>query len=346
LVRKLRDSAIVVTGGASGIGLATSYALANRGASLVLAGRQGEALNAVAAECRERGVQTIAVPTDVTDEAQVQALARRAVESFGRIDLWVNNAAVTAFGAVGEVPMRVFRRVIETNLYGYLHGIRAALPLMREQGAGIIVNVLSGAVFAPQPYTAAYVASKHAIKALTDCLRLELLLTNARDIHLCNVYPASVDTPLFQRGANYSGRAVKPMPPVHEPEEIAAAIVAVAERPRRAVYVGVPRRTIKLAGALAPDRLDRKLAYRVDHGHFQDRLAMPSEGNLFKPLAARPELRGGWGDGWGDGPSHWPSPAALLAGAVLAAGAGFLAWRGSRRGLSSPGNRAHSAPSR
>jgi NAD(P)-dependent dehydrogenase (short-subunit alcohol dehydrogenase family) len=342
LVRKLRDSAVVVTGAASGIGLATSYALANKGASLILAGRQEEALNAVAAECRERGVQAVAAPTDVTDEEQVQVLARRAAEAFGRVDLWVNNAAVTAFGAVGEVPMRVFRRVIETNLYGYLHGIRAALPLMREQGAGIIVNVLSGAVFAPQPYTAAYVASKHAIKALTDCLRLELLLADAGDIHICNVYPASVDTPLFQRGANYAGRAAKPMPPVHEPEEIAAAIVAVAERPRRAVYVGVPRHGIGLAGALMPDLLDRKLAHGVDRGHFQDRLAMPSEGNLFAPLGTRPELRGGWGGA----PSRLPSPAALLAGAALAAGAGFLAWRGSRRSPSSPGSTAYSALSR
>ena len=248
--------------------------------------------------------------------------------------------------------MRVFRRVIDINLYGYLHGIRAALPVMREQGAGIIVNVLSGAVFAPQPYTVSYIASKHAIKALSDCLRLELLLAGARDIHVCDVYPASVDTPLFQRGANYAGRAVKPMPPVHEPEEIAAAIVAVAERPRRAIYVGVPRHAIELAGALVPDLLDRKLAHRVDRGHFQDRLAAASEGNLFVPFGARPELRGGWGGA----PSRLPGPAAWLAGAALAAGAGFVAWQGSRRGLQNwgwqsrglhrPGDTAPSAPAR
>ncbi|MGD9615138.1 MAG: SDR family oxidoreductase [Alphaproteobacteria bacterium] len=339
MVRKLRDSAVVVTGAASGIGLATSYALANKGTSLVLAGRQEEALNAVAAECRERGVAAVAVPTDVTDEVQVQALARRAAESFGRVDVWVNNAAVTAFGAVGEVPTHIFRRVIETNLYGYLHGIRAALPLMREQGAGIIVNVLSGVVFAPQPYTAAYVASKHAIKALTDCLRLELMLAKAGDIHVCNLYPPSVDTPFFQHGANYSGRAVKPMPPVHEPEEVAAAVIKAAERPRRAVYIGVPRRTIEIAGMLAPDLLDRKLARRMDRGHFQHRLAAPSEGNLFAPIGAQPELRGGWGGA----PSRMPGPGALLAAAAVAGGIGFVAWRGWRRALPGAGDRARDA---
>jgi short-subunit dehydrogenase len=326
LVRALRDSAVVVTGAASGIGLATAYALANRGASLVLAGRQRDALEAIAAECREQGAQAVAVPTDVADESRVQALARRAVESYGRIDLWVNNAAVTAFGSVGTVPMRVFRRVIETNLYGYLHGIRAALPIMREQGAGVVVNVLSGVVFAPQPYTSAYVASQHAIEALADCLRLELALENPGDIHICAVYPASVDTPLFQRGANYSGRAAKPMPPVHEPEEIAAAILRAAERPKRAVYVGVPRHTIEIAGALAPRLLERKLAERVEREHFQDRPAAPSEGNLFAPTASEPELRGGWGGA----PPRSATPILLLGAAALA-GAGVVVWRRSRR---------------
>ena len=335
MARRIEDSVVVLTGAASGIGLATAYALANRGAALVLAGRQADALEAVAAECRERGIQAMAVPTDVADESQVQALARRAAESFGRIDLWINNAAVTAFGSVTELPMHIFRRVIETNLYGYLHGIRAALPIMREQGSGTIVNVLSGVVFAPQPFTAAYVASKHAVQALMDCLRMELALDEVGNIHLAGVYPASVDTPLFQRGANYSGWAVKPMPPVHEPEEVAAAIIEAAEKRKRAVYVGVPRRTIEIVGAVASGLLDRKLAQRVDRQHFQDRLAAPSEGNLFVPASSEPELRGGWRGV----PPRRAGPAVLLAAAAAAAGAGFVAWRRSQRQLPAPATR-------
>jgi NAD(P)-dependent dehydrogenase (short-subunit alcohol dehydrogenase family) len=135
LARKLEDSVAVITGAASGIGLATAYDLANRGAALVLAGHQAEALEAVAVECHERGAQALAVRTDVTDEEQVAALARRAVETFGRIDLWINNPAVTAFGS------------IEADHRGAGGSYPIAMPMLATpQWIVVIVAIMAGAV--------------------------------------------------------------------------------------------------------------------------------------------------------------------------------------------------------
>ena len=134
-MRRLRDSVVVITGASSGIGRATSLAFARRGATVVIAARRELLLKELAAECQRMSGLSLAVPTDVTDSTACENLARRAIESFGRIDVWVNNAAVTAFGRLEETPADASRQVIETNLLGCMHGARAALPYFREQAS-------------------------------------------------------------------------------------------------------------------------------------------------------------------------------------------------------------------
>lgn len=126
---------------------------------------------------------------DVADEDQVQELARRAVETFGRIDVWVNAAAVMAYGHFEELPSAVYRRVLETNLFGQIHGARAALPHFRSQGSGVLVNVGSvwGAI--TSPYVSSYVVSKFGVRALTECLREALRLEGLRDVHVTTILP-------------------------------------------------------------------------------------------------------------------------------------------------------------
>jgi NAD(P)-dependent dehydrogenase (short-subunit alcohol dehydrogenase family) len=130
---------VVITGASSGIGRAAALLFARREARLVLAARAEQPLRAVAAECGN----ALAVPTDVRDEAAVTALADRAVERFGRIDVWVNSAGVIAYGRFEDVPGDVFRAVIETNLMGQVHAARAVLPQFRRQGSGVLVNMAS-----------------------------------------------------------------------------------------------------------------------------------------------------------------------------------------------------------
>lgn len=292
--RPIKDSVIVITGASSGIGRATALEFAKQGATLLLAARREAALQDVAAECNRLGGQALAVPTNVTDEEAVKALASRAIDTFGRLDVWVNNAAVTLFARFEEAPSEVFRQVIETNLFGYVHGARAALPYFREQGSGILINVDSVVGVGTQPYTSAYVMTKYAIRGLAGCLRMELHLDNASDIHICTVMPATIDTPLFQHAANYTGRATKAMNPVYPAEQVADAIVGLVERPQREVIVGQAGYLMVAQSTFVPEIYERTMAQQVDQDHLQDKPALPTNGNLFEPMSDYNSVSGGW----------------------------------------------------
>ncbi len=325
--RELEDSVVVITGASSGIGRATAHAFAAQGATVVLAARREHALREVETECTNVGGRPLVVPTDVTEEEQVRALARRAIEGFGRIDVWVNNAAVTLFGRFEETPPEVYGRVIHTNLFGYIYGARAVLPYFREQGSGTLINVSSVVAFVGQPYTSAYVMTKAAIRSLGECLREELI--DAPDIHVCTVLPATFDTPLFQHAANYTGRAPKAMDPVYAPEMVADTIVRLAQRPQREVFVGRMGRMLAFQHAVAPGMTERMMAKMVDRDHLQDRPAPPSPGNLFEPMPGWAGVRGGWGgrpEGMNGGGT------AVLGGLFLAGAAlGYYAWQRQQR---------------
>ena len=303
---------VVITGASSGIGRATAHAFARRGAALVLAARREEALHEAAAECRALGGQAIVAPTDVTDSAAVDRLAETAMEAFGGIGVWFNNAAVSLFARFEEAPMDVFRRVVETNLWGYVHGARAALPAFRAQGRGVLINNASVVAIVGQPYTSAYVMSKFAIRGLGDCLRQEL--RNAPGVHVCTLLPAAFDTPIFENAANFTGRPVQAMSPVYDAKLAAEAVVRLASWPRRELVVGAAGRALALANRVAPGLAERVMGRVVERRHFGEGAAPATAGTTFETAPGRGRISGG---------RRTPAPRSkvplILLGAVLAA---------------------------
>lgn len=279
--RSLADAVVVITGASSGIGLSSARAMASKGARLVLAARGAGELERARADCAARGAEAIAVPTDVSDEHAVDMLARRAVERFGRIDVWVNNAGVILYGRFEDTPPQAFRRVLETNLFGQLHGARAALAQFRSQGAGVLINMDSVWGRVTSPYVSAYVTSKFAIRAFSECLRQEL--HDAPDIHVVTILPQAVDTPIFRRAANFSGREIRQLPFAREPEDIAERIIACAQDPKREVTDRRFGRLLELVVAIAPPlwtRLAPRVFGRLALGR---RRAANDYGNLLEP---------------------------------------------------------------
>ncbi|MDP9403929.1 MAG: SDR family oxidoreductase [Actinomycetota bacterium] len=294
---RVKDSIVVVTGASSGIGRATALAFAGGRAAVVLAARREQALDEVARECEAAGGQALAVPTDVTDPKAVDELARRAVERFGRIDVWVNNAALTLFAPFLDAPLEDFRRVLDVNVMGYVHGARAALPQMKEQGAGVIVNVSSIAGVVPQPYTHAYCMSKAAIKAFSASLRQELMLEGSpsRNIKVVSVLPGTIDTPFFDDTANYTGREAKAMPPVYSPERVARTIVNLVRVPRREMTVGPMARNLAMQAKMTPGLVEKMMALQVDKTHLSRTKPAPAtEGNLHEPASGSGSVHGRW----------------------------------------------------
>ena len=294
---RIRNSVVVITGAGSGIGRATALHFARRRTCLVLASRREEALESLVAECMALGSRAIAVPTDVSEHDAVQELASRAVEEFGRIDVWVNNASVAVFAPFLDIPLRDFETVIDVNVMGYVYGSRAALERMQEQGSGVLVNVASILGAVPQPYNSAYSMSKAAVRALGVSLRSELMLEKKKRIHVCTVLPPTIDTPFFHHAANYTGRRVVAMPPVYPADLVARAILAVVEKPVREVAVGRLGRSVVRQHRLMPGQVEKGMAVQAKHGQLStEEPAQDSTGNLYGPSLDPTDaaVSGGW----------------------------------------------------
>ncbi|SFB88263.1 SDR family NAD(P)-dependent oxidoreductase [Streptomyces aidingensis] len=303
--RRARDAVVVVTGASSGIGRATAVAFARRGARPVLAARREEALWETARECAGRrgardGGRILVLPTDVTDPGAVRDLVRRTVAHFGRIDVWVNCAAVVAFGRLDDVPAADDRRVLEVNVLGTVHAARAVLPVLRAQGHGTLINVSSVVAVAGQPFAHSYAMSKAAVRTLGAGLRQELWLAGEHGISVCTVLPSSIDTPIFTQGANYTGHRIRPVPPVYPPERVARAVVELARSPRPEIVVGGAGRGLAMAARLWAGAAEKTMAHRSGHrmlGPAPDGAVPDSAGNLYEPTPGAGSAHGGWGGG-------------------------------------------------
>jgi len=190
----LRDKVAIITGASSGIGEATARRLAESGARVVLAARRVERLEALAADIEHHQGTALVAPTDVTDERSVQRLARRALDAFGRIDILINNAGIMPLSPISKLKVAEWDRMIDVNIKGVLYCVAATLPTMLEQGSGHIINVSSVAGRRPFPSGAVYSATKFAVRAISQGLRLEL--SPIKGIRVTDIEPGVVATEL------------------------------------------------------------------------------------------------------------------------------------------------------
>ena len=290
-LKPLSEQVVVITGGSSGIGLATAKLAAERDAQVVLVSRDEEDLARAEREIRNQGGRAVHFVADVADQAAMQRVARDVVVQFGRIDTWVNNAGVTVFGLIEEVPTEDARRLFDTNYWGVVNGSLAALPHLRS-GGGALINIGSVLSDTGYPLQGHYSASKHAVKGFTDSLRLEVEKSGA-PVSITLIQPAAIDTPYPEHGKNYLGVEAKHMPPVYAPEVVARAILRCAEKPERNVLVGGSGKVFSTSEKFAPRLFDRMKEATGFHGQLTDRPAT-SEDTLFRPRPDDGRVRGSY----------------------------------------------------
>jgi NAD(P)-dependent dehydrogenase (short-subunit alcohol dehydrogenase family) len=335
-LKPLQDQVVVVLGASSGIGREISLRFAERGAKVVVAARTEAGLASLVREIERRGGRGVHVVCDVAIPQDVERVAEAAVEAFGRIDTWVNVAAVSVYARFEDTTPEEFRRAMEINYLGQIHGALAAMPRLRENGGGALIAVSSVESSVSLPLTSAYAASKHAVEGAIDALRRELIAEGV-PISVTSVKPATINTPLFNNARNKLDVVPKGPPPIYQPGVVADCVLYAAAHPVRDLYAGGAARMMMVGQALAPGLVDRLLSRAGISSQRSDK-PRPDDGtgNLDAPRTDDNRVEGDYSE-----PARrfslytWMEthPAArLLAGAGMLVGTALLASRARRNG--------------
>jgi NAD(P)-dependent dehydrogenase (short-subunit alcohol dehydrogenase family) len=237
-LKPLVEQSVVVLGASSGIGRATAQEFVRRGVQrIVLASRGVDALTSLADELRDHAAEVVEVPTDVTDPAAVEELVGTAEQRLGRVDTVVVAPAVSVYGTVADITLEEFRRVMEVNFLGQVSVAKAAVPALERAGGGVLIGLGSVESYRAVPLHAPYTASKFALRAFYDTLRMELAEAGS-PVEVVLMLPAGIGTPFFEHSRSKTGSMPKPPPPVYAPELVAEEIVRAATQPRHEIPVG------------------------------------------------------------------------------------------------------------
>jgi NAD(P)-dependent dehydrogenase (short-subunit alcohol dehydrogenase family) len=292
-LKPLDKQVVVVTGASSGIGRETALQFAARGAKVVAAAQGEEGLQSLVRQIEEQGGAAIAQVCDVANVEQVKALADKAVHEYGRIDTWVNNAAVILYAPFEQTTAEEFQRILDVNVMGQVHGAHAALPHLRRTG-GALICVSSVESQVAWPLHSAYAASKHAVAGFVDSLRRELMHDGA-PVSVTNIRPGSINTPLFTHARTKIGVKPQGPPPFYQPSLVAEAIVYAAEHPVRDFIVGGAAKAMLLGQKVAPGLMDRLLAqdgFGYQTQRTDERKPLEAGDNFYSPAGSENRTEG------------------------------------------------------
>jgi NAD(P)-dependent dehydrogenase (short-subunit alcohol dehydrogenase family) len=291
-LKPLNEQVVVIFGASSGIGRETALQFSKSGAKVVVAARGKNGLDSLVEDIEQQGGEALAVIADASDFNQVQNVARQAVERFGGIDTWVQTAAISIYARFEETTPEEFRRVLEVNLLGQIHGALAALPHLRQRGQGALIHVSSVESTVSLPLQSAYAASKHGMAGFLDSLRLELE-DEGVPIYVTDVKPAGINTPLFNHARTKLGVKPQPAPPVYQPSVVAEVILHAAEHPTREITAGGAAQAFILSRRLSPAFTDAVVRRTMIKGQqTNEPKASDAPDNLFQPIDNRGRVGG------------------------------------------------------
>ncbi|MBL6455631.1 SDR family NAD(P)-dependent oxidoreductase [Belnapia sp. T6] len=255
-LKPLNQQTIVITGASSGIGLATARSAAEAGARVFLIARNGEALETIVQDLRNRGARADYAVADVGKLEELEAAARKVQTVFGGFDSWVNDAGTSIYGEIEKLPLADHHRLFETNYWGVVHGSTIAARALRQRGGGAIINIGSVLSDRAMMLQGPYSATKHAVRAFTDALRMELERSGA-PISVTLIKPSGIETAFQEHARNYlDSPGVRVPPPAYDPRLVARAILHACAHRKREIVVGFGGHAIALMGALFPRTTD------------------------------------------------------------------------------------------
>lgn len=296
MTQQRKPEVIVITGATAGVGRAAAEAFAREGAHIGLLARGEERLESTKRRVEELGGRAIGISTDVADADQVERAAEQIEQEFGPIDVWVNNAMTSVFSPAIEIKPEEYKRVMEVNFLGFVHGTQSALKRMLPRNRGSIVLVGSALAKRGIPLQAPYCASKHAIQGYFESLRTELLHDDS-DVKLSIVHLPAMNTPQFDWVKSRLDNKAQPVPPIYQPEIAADAIMYAAHNDRREIYVGAPTVKTIFGNRIAPWFADRYLAKNGYSGQQTDEPENPNRANnLWEPAPGDPGAHGRFDD--------------------------------------------------
>jgi NAD(P)-dependent dehydrogenase (short-subunit alcohol dehydrogenase family) len=290
--KSLKDLVVVVIGASSGFGRGTALKLGAEGAKVVVAARRKTLLDEVVSEIQASGGSALAIETEVSDPAQVSALAAAAVAQFGRVDVWINNVGIGALGYFWDIPIEDHARVVDVNLKGLIFGAHAALRQFRSQGYGTLINTGSVDSETPLALQNTYAATKAGVLSLSRSLNEELKLAGETEIRVGTIMPWAVDTPWWIHAANYTGHAPR-MAMMDDPQIVVDAIIHACLDPKEEQPVGWKAKTCDLSHHLMPKMTERMSAKLSKAEAEKAAFAPDNTGAIYAPMDDGLRMDGG-----------------------------------------------------